>query len=441
MKTIFNPWIGCLVGLLMMVSCGQKYAGYQCTDDGLCYRFIEMDSTRPQPQQGDFLKLSMDYYLNNSLMYSSVPHGEYPRIQLKPSSFKGDILCGLAMMHEGDSASFVVRADSTWLSMFGDSEKGPKIQPKDKMRFEIRLLQIQSKEEFITEVEALYESMKADSDQELQSYLAEKHINTIDQEPGVYYWTTLPGTGKQPNPGDLVSVHYEGRFLNGLVFDSLYRSDTTFSFVLGRGLTLPGWEEVIPKMHVGECATVLIPYPMAYGDRSVGVIPPYSNLIYDIELLDVVDASIVEAQYRERMEVLKAQADQEFKTYVETQSIDVTPTSSGLYIIPRKQGSGAQARTGMVARVKYEARTLGGDLLGFSDSPYQEVVLGEGMLMPGVEEGLLAMSEGDSVTLLMPYPLAYGAQGYGNIQPYTNVVLGLSLLQLLPLEMMNNTNQ
>ena len=85
----------------------------------------------------------------------------------------------------------------------------------------------------------------------------------------------------------------------------------------------------------------------------------------------------------------------------------------------------------MIARIKYEARTLGGALLGYAESPYQDVKLGDGTLMPGVEEGLLTMSEGDSVTLLLPYYLADGEQGNGSIAPYTNVVLGITLLQLL----------
>ena len=84
----------------------------------------------------------------------------------------------------------------------------------------------------------------------------------------------------------------------------------------------------------------------------------------------------------------------------------------------------------MIARIKYEARTLSGDLLGYGESPYQDVKLGDGTLMAGVEEGLQTMSEGDSVTLVMPYQLAYGALGSGNIAPYTNVVLGIILIQL-----------
>lgn len=415
MKKVLFLAIGCLIGCMVIVSCGRKYPDYQYTEDGLYYRFIETDTSRPLPQEGDFLKLSMDQYSHDTLVYSSTRKGEYPRIQMKASEQKGDIVSGLAMMHEGDSASFIVTAE-------------------DDMRYEVRLVQIQSKEDLEAEVETLYEKLKSKSDQAFSSYLEENQIYINPTPHGVYYWTTKSGTGKKPVAGDLVEVHYEGRFLDGEVFDSNFKVDTTFSFILGNGYVIPGWEEVVPKMRVGECATLLIPYQMAYGDRTVGVIPPYSNLIYDIEILNITDSKIVEEAVQKRMEALKVQSENEFKEYLERQHVLEAPSASGLYILPQKKGNGAHAQAGMIARIQYEARTLGDALLGYSESPYQDVVLGQGMLMPGVEEGILSMSEGDSVTLILPYQLAYGKQGYGTIPPYTNVVLGLSLLQLLPLE-------
>ena len=85
----------------------------------------------------------------------------------------------------------------------------------------------------------------------------------------------------------------------------------------------------------------------------------------------------------------------------------------------------------MKARIRFEAQTLDGVRMGVSEEPYQEVVIGKGAVLAGVDEGLLSMSEGETVTLLIPYPLAYGAMGYGNIPPYTNILLDLQLVELL----------
>ena len=431
-KSIIYGWIATLFGLAFLMGCQPKYPGYQRTEDGLYVRFIETDSTRPQPEQGDFLKLRMDYYLHDSLLYSSAEKGESPRIQLKPSLFRGDILSGLAMMREGDSASFLVRADSAWFAMFDEAPAGFVIRPKDRMRYEIRLEQIQSKEDFQAEVEALYEEIRLQSEAAFQSYLTQNQVDAKPTEHGVYCWTTQPGNGDRPAPGDLVEVNYVGRFLNGEVFDSTYRSDSCFRFILGNGYVIPGWEEVIPTMRVGSHVTALIPYTMAYGDRSVGRIPPYSNMIYNIVLQKITDSKEVERQYQERMEAVKAQSKADFQAYLEAHQIAEAPTSSGLYILRQQPGNGRHAVPGMKARIRYEAKTLGGEQMGVSEEPYLEVEIGKGAVLAGVDEGLLNMSEGETVTLLIPYQLAYGSVGYGNIPPYTNILLDLQLLELLP---------
>ena len=431
-KSIAIPVIKGLLGLLVLVGCNRKYADYQHTEEGLYVRFYDTDSTRRQPMPGDFLKLRMDYYLNDSLLYRSAEKDEYPRIRLRESDFRGDILSGLAMMHEGDSASFLVKADSTCYAMFGQIPEGWVVRPEDRMRFEIRLEQIQSAEDFEAELQAVYEGIKAQSDLDFQTYLEENQLHTKPTANGVHYWTTQAGTGGRPGTGDLVEVHYEGRFLNGVVFDSAYRKDSTFRFILGRGYVIPGWEEVVPTMQVGSRVTALIPYAMAYGDQSMGNIPPYANLVYDIELKKITDSKEVERQYQEQLLAMKTQSETDFRTYLEEHAINETPSPSGLYVIRHRQGNGIQAMAGMTARIRYEAHTLDGTLLGASDDPYQEVVIGKGAVLAGADEGLLTMREGEAVTMLLPYQLAYGSVGFGDIAPYTNIVLELELLELLP---------
>lgn len=429
-KRIYGWSVG-LLGLFLLVGCQPKYPGYQRTEEGLYVRFIETDSTRPKPAQGDFLKLAMDCFLRDSLLYSSSAKGESPRIQLKPSGFRGDILSGLALMREGDSASFLVQADSAWNAMFGAVPGTVSIRPKDRIRYEIRLEKIQTKEDFQLEVEALYESIRSQSEADFQAYLEQQQIDAKPTENGVYCWTTQAGNGRRPSSGDLVEVNYVGRFLDGTVFDSTYRDDSCFRFVLGNGYVIPGWEEVLPRMQVGSRITALIPFAMAYGDHSVGRIPPYSNLVYDIALQKITDSEEVERQYRERMETVKAQSKADFQAYLEAHHISETPTPSGLFILRKQPGNGRHAGAGMKARIRFEAQTLEGVRMGVSEEPYQEVVIGKGAVLAGVDEGLLSMSEGETVTLLIPYPLAYGAMGYGNIPPYTNILLDLQLVELL----------
>ena len=102
--------------------------------------------------------------------------------------------------------------------------------------------------------------------------------------------TTKPGDGQTfPQPGQKVVVQYTGSLLNGRVFDSS-RNRGPFSFVLGIGQVIRGWDEGLRKMSLGEQATLTCSPDYAYGARGFPpIIPPNSVLVFDIELIDIVD--------------------------------------------------------------------------------------------------------------------------------------------------------
>jgi FKBP-type peptidyl-prolyl cis-trans isomerase len=86
--------------------------------------------------------------------------------------------------------------------------------------------------------------------------------------------------------GDKVWVDYSGKLTDGTVFDaSSRRPDSPFVFDLGRGKVIPGWDEGISGMKVGEKRQLIIPPGLAYGDRTIGSIPANSTLIFDVTLL------------------------------------------------------------------------------------------------------------------------------------------------------------
>jgi FKBP-type peptidyl-prolyl cis-trans isomerase len=120
----------------------------------------------------------------------------------------------------------------------------------------------------------------------LQTYLDEHNITTEPTSSGLYYIETLEGDGDYPQIGNRVTVNYEGRFLDGEVFDTSYNKDP-FSFNLGFGIVIKGWDEGIMYMKNGGKATLIIPSSLAYGSQANGEIPPYSTLIFDVELLAI----------------------------------------------------------------------------------------------------------------------------------------------------------
>ena len=96
------------------------------------------------------------------------------------------------------------------------------------------------------------------------------------------------GEGPVAEKGQIVFVHYTGTLEDGKKFDSSRDRNQSFSFPLGRGRVIKGWDEGIAGMHVGGQRKLIIPYNLAYGERGVrGVIPPKATLIFDVELLDV----------------------------------------------------------------------------------------------------------------------------------------------------------
>jgi FKBP-type peptidyl-prolyl cis-trans isomerase len=95
------------------------------------------------------------------------------------------------------------------------------------------------------------------------------------------------GTGAVVATGDVATVHYTGTLTNGNVFDSSRTANRPYSFRVGAGQVIRGWDAGVPGMRVGGRRKLTIPPSMAYGSQGQGSIPPNSTLIFDIELLSV----------------------------------------------------------------------------------------------------------------------------------------------------------
>ena len=102
------------------------------------------------------------------------------------------------------------------------------------------------------------------------------------------YIITKRGTGAQLKAGDMVIINYTGMFTNGAKFDSSLDRNDTFSFKVGTGMVIKGWDEGLQKLRVGDHATFVLPPAIAYGTSGAGgVIPPNATLIFIIEVVGV----------------------------------------------------------------------------------------------------------------------------------------------------------
>ena len=114
-----------------------------------------------------------------------------------------------------------------------------------------------------------------------------KQPDVVTLPSGLQYKVLVKGEGEVPQLSDKVRVHYEGRLLDGTVFDSSYKRDEPSEFTPTQ--VIPGWTEALTMMPVGSKWQLYIPYELGYGERGAGNdIKPYSMLIFDVELLDIV---------------------------------------------------------------------------------------------------------------------------------------------------------
>jgi len=111
---------------------------------------------------------------------------------------------------------------------------------------------------------------------------------TVTTASGLKYTDVKVGSGASPVKGKQVKVHYTGTLENGKKFDSSVDRNEPFTFVIGVGQVIPGWDEGVMGMKVGGKRKLIIPSKLGYGARGAGgVIPPDATLLFDVELLDV----------------------------------------------------------------------------------------------------------------------------------------------------------
>lgn len=125
--------------------------------------------------------------------------------------------------------------------------------------------------------------------------VAENHKETMNMteqavttESGLKYIDVVSGSGRQAESGDTASVHYTGWLTDGKKFDSSLDRKEPFSFRVGAGQVIKGWDEGVQGMKIGGKRKLTIPPQLGYGARGAGgVIPPNATLVFDVELLDL----------------------------------------------------------------------------------------------------------------------------------------------------------
>lgn len=424
--------MACLAAMCLLTACNEKFPGYKKTSDGLYYKFHSQNLSAPQPKLTDFLKVEMTCYLHDSLYFDWQGSQKDVFTQLQAPIFPGDLQEAYALMHVGDSASFYVKADSVAVKYYEKDPKSVGLNPEDYFRYEVKLVEVQSQEEFQRNLEKMKEGMKAESKKALADYIAANNVTVTPEPSGVYIIPLEKGKGRCPEKGEKVEVDFAAYLLDGQSVGSTFDSPDKLSFVLGEGYTIQGWEEIVPKMHLGDRVRAIIPFELAYGEHSVGEIPPYANLVYDIKLLKITTKEELQRQAEKEKENLKADAEKLFFEYLNANEItEYTP--SGLFFKKTLVTGGAQPKLGQTVRIKFVATFLDGTPLGDSDQlgGFYDIEFGQGKVLRGLEEAVGLLGVGEKARFVLPYALAYGDEVYGNIPACSNLVFDVELIDVM----------
>ena len=289
MKKVLLLTVASLLMLAIVTSCGNKspYPGYKTTESGLNYQFY-VQNEGALPQVDELVEVTLSCDINDTV---SIIPASMNILKLAEPTFKGDFMEGIAMMHVGDSASFIVNIDSTFKYVFGARELPEQFKSTDVMKFNVKVSDIFPESDY---AKRMIEKMKnrnpeetAKAAEEFKNYLETNGVVDEPTESGLVYVMTQDGNGEMPAKENTVKVHYTGKLLDGTVFDSSVERGEPFEFPLGVGYVIPGWDEGVALMSKGEKGVLYIPWFLAYGDRGAGaLIPPYANLIFEVELVD-----------------------------------------------------------------------------------------------------------------------------------------------------------
>jgi FKBP-type peptidyl-prolyl cis-trans isomerase FkpA len=262
-----------------------KYNGYKKTWGGIYYKLLAIGEELPTPEVGDYITVDIVYKtINDSVFFKGKR-----KLQLTKPEYKGSIDDCFALLSKGDRAEFIINAGNFFHTTLQNNLPSFLVA-NDDMKVDIAMLDVQTEKDYENQKQAFLKWIEDFGSYEkelLSQYMKEQQISIKPTASGLYFLSLKHGYGIRVHRGDTVLVDYEGRFLDGKFFDSTIKRKESFQFVYGtEWQVIKGIEEAIGMMHEGEKALVIIPSGLAFGEEgsTTGIIPPYTSLVFEIEL-------------------------------------------------------------------------------------------------------------------------------------------------------------
>lgn len=273
---------------VFLSSCG---GNYETTEDGLKYKYHIQNQGVKKPKIGEVL------YLNYTILNSSGDqlfstaenrNGKPDVLVLEKPYYPGDYFQALSMMSVGDSATFLIVADSFYTKNLR-KPLPQEIESGSKLMFQIRLVDVLTAEDAEKQK---YKEKMARYDMEYNQMVNYIELNNLEVETllpsGIKYILEEKGTEKL-DTGDVATIHYSGKLLDGTEFVNTYAANQPQPFEVGKPYEIEFYNLVLPLLGEGEKGTFIIPFVYAFGEMGVNSatpVPPYATVIYEIEVIE-----------------------------------------------------------------------------------------------------------------------------------------------------------
>lgn len=441
-KTHIQTVVVLLALVLAAGACSKsKYPGFKKAENGVYIQWHTKGEGESNAKINDLVTLSMVYRLEDSVLFDSRTMPEPLTFPVVEPTFEGDIYAALTLMRLGDSVTVAFPADSFFLVMARMPELPEFVKSGQPIYFDMKLTGLKSAEEAKAEERANLLKMKEDEQVKLQAYLASNNISTQPLPSGLYYIETRKGSGKAPEAGDVMKVHFSIRTVDGMTLYST-EGNQPMDIEAGSPFDTKGFDEALTYLRKGTKASLIVPSKLAFDSTGrQGIVPPYTTLLYDVELVDFKAKALVEKEKeaeRQRAEAAAQKARKEeydkIAAYLRTNNITVSPTASGLYYIETEKGKGKRVENGKKVKVHYTLYNLSGKMIQSSKDSGQpfELTVGQGQVIKGWDEGLVLMHEGGKARLILPSDIAYGGTERGpDIPAYSTLVFDIEVLEVL----------
>ncbi len=430
-----------LIVIGFFYSCESEYPGYKKTKSGLYYKIHDSHPDSVLAQPGDVLTIKMKYGTKDTVLYNTNNLPE-PRIfTLRESDYEGDLYEGFTMLRNGDSASFIVGIDSFFLVTIHAPYIPDYVSNNKEMFFDIKVLNIKSKEIVEQEKQEYFQQLKENEDIIFEKYLNENNITEEPRESGLYYFEQEKGTGPLIVKDDVLFIHFTQWRLDGFKVFSTYDKEKPIEATVGMWHNSDAMDEAFSLLRENGKAWFLAKSDLLFGEGGNGdKIPPYTSLFYEVEVIDKMSIKqyreFKERQRRKKVaarEKAKKEEPAKLAKFIKDSNITVNPTESGMYFIEIKEGEGISPQVGDKVSVEYVGTLLDGTEFESSykrGKPYKFIV-GAGKVIDGWEEAILKMREGGKARIILPSSLAYGGATKGKIiTSHSPLIFEIELLKV-----------